>query len=600
MRNDLKTAIDDRLAAMDWSGQAEVLRRIRTPRKTVKLRTMVAVCAMLLLLCLTALAFTMQFSLQYDAVQKARGAISAKYGLTDEMLDLFGTSPRKEQDGWVVRFEPFSLNMEAMGVYTVICREDGFIQATWSHDNTQDSGLPPGDLGASAWGAKQLERAISLRRNSVKAWSEAALKGYEEMTLEERAALDAPLLANPGAASVIHIAPEDTDIPPEQAVTLARQAVASKYGVSQDVLEALRQEISFYLIEGVREYRVILTYPRTRQTLYGITIQSPSGKIPFCKWYAEDEDRTLPEGDLAKYVEAAREYAQSGAFELLSAAEKARVAERFSQAGLRVLLPAGEYVVPNGGDISESRALAAAKAALEDTFGFTKEDFPFFALRTAMMVKSGARDWQIIFFPKEQPNWRWRDFDKLGSYTVTIDAGSGRVIACDWSLAGVNQGKAYTRQTFGQAAAYSSDMLPWVRGLLAGLQAILNKYPKDVNSGQMSVEDDAAYDGLMREAGYGPAMYCYVTPEEGDISQDDATALALKALADVYGLDTGKLAACDITVQCMIDHHMGEKPVKVWCVSFFGYGQDGYTVLLDAATGQVEGIWHDSPASGNG
>ena len=40
--------------------------------------------------------------------------------------------------------------------------------------------------------------------------------------------------------------------------------------------------------------------------------------------------------------------------------------------------------------------------------------------------------------------------------------------------------------------------------------------------------------------------------------------------------------------------------VKVWGVTFAGYDQDQYTVILTAETGEIEGIWHDTPASGNG
>lgn len=605
MKNDLKTAIDTRLSDMDWHGEDVVLRRIHAPRSTVRLRTVAVLFAVLLLLCATAVALTLQFSTQYNLLKQARSAVSAKYGLTDEMLDLFSTDAQHTKSGWIVRFTPMTLNMEAIGVYTVTCGENGTAMASWSHDDDGASSLNTDDLSANVWGAQQLERALRLRRSNAAAWSDAALGMYENLTLEERAALDAPLLQSKDAVMLINIAPDETDIPLAKAKAMAQKAVAEKYGVALDALAGYSIQASFHLAtkDNTREYSFSFSRAGTNKDSYVVRLLSPSGEVIQCKWWVEPESRTPPDGDLAQHVEAAREYANSGAFELLSARDKARVAEQFKKAGLFVLLPAGEYLLPGSTDIPEAEALAKARTALEKEYGFTADTLAFFSPRVALLTGDGRRTWQITYSPTEQADWHWVYNDKLGAYTVTLTAQDGSMTSCIWSLQGMEDDAAYTGQTFGAANAYSARMLPWLKKLTDSQQAILKKYPEDVNRGYMSIEDDAAYDELMRQAGFDEKNHTYVTPSVKDIQRGEAVTYSKRALETEYGLAGPLLDACETVVNCNMNYSLHNAPVKVWGVTFFGYGPEGmdnYTVILNARTGEVEAIYHDSPASGNG
>lgn len=527
MKNSLKTAIDTRLAELDWQGQGEVLAKIRAPRRRVgRLRGVAIACILMVFASATALALTLEFSQRYGVIRQARSAVSAQYGLTDEMLDLFSAQAHRIAGGWLVSFEPLNLDKQAMGSYQVLCRPDGTAEASWSHDGEQNAEDKP-------WGAAEMARVIALRRANAQAWNDKTLGLYEEMTLAERAALDAPLLEEPQSSAIINIAPKPSDISPQAAEQLAREAVAVKYGVSPEILASYTAELSFLLISGedAREYRISLINSETRSCAYQVYVLSPSGEVRHCKWWVEPEARTLPPGELADYPEAALEYVKSGAFELLSPEEKALAAQRFNSAGFRDWLPRADYLAPQAGDMLENAALGAARQALMEVYGFETEGFDFFACRTSLIAEAGERRWQVTFLPREQPNWHWRDFEKLGTYTVLLSAGDGRVISAEWSLDNLQGLAAYTPETFGGASGYSAPMLPWLSALLERLDSILQKYPASANLDEFTLEDRAAYDTLMREAGYDPRQHAAVLPKAGELAEQAAVLQASQALA---------------------------------------------------------------------
>lgn len=595
MKNNFKQEIDTRLEGLEWHGEAEVLRRVRCSRRPVRLRTVVIVTALLALLGFTAVALTLQYSARYNSLRQARSALSARYGLTDEMLDLFQAQIEETADGTVVRFVPLNLNLDAMGVYTVTRTKEGKLLASWSHDDV-DLTLRD-DLGAEAWGAAQLEIALRLRRAHAENWSNDALRPYEELTLDERAALDAPLLAGKEAAPYIHLVPEADDLTPEEAEALAKKAVSHKYGVGKDALR--KESLSFLLCteENRREYWLEFSVPAAAGP-YQVRLTSPAGEIILCQWHALVEERTLPTGDLAPYGEAVEEYIQSGAFALLSAAEKAQIAARIQAAGLDALLPEGAYLTPQSTDLSETQAQAAAQNAMERLYVLPPRALSaFFASRAALLLGNGQRVWQICYTPVEQPNWRWRDFEKLGTYTLTLDAADGSLLSCVWSLEGVEEG-VYTEHTFGAAQAYTLDMLPWIESLLADLQSILDAYPEDINLGELSLADDAAYDARLQAAGY-KQTYSRALPGELDISQEEALVLARQALEMEYPIEKKTLENGNILVSCILRDDQIKAAAKFWVIDF-QLAFDRYTVWLFTDTGIVESIYHDSPASGNG
>ncbi|MBR3743138.1 MAG: hypothetical protein IKN04_22230, partial [Clostridia bacterium] len=356
--------------------------------------------------------------------------------------------------------------------------------------------MASGELTSPAWGAKQLARIIPFYRKHMDRWKN--LQNMDDLSLEDKAALDAPLMEVQEIGLLINIVPEKDDISVEMAKEIAMKAVTEKYGVSEEALAKKKIDISFYLYGGTdrREYRISMD---DLDSSYVINISSPDGNVTYCRWMVSEENRTLPEGDLSLYAEAAQEYVTTGAFDLLDAAEKSEVAARYEAAGLGDLLPK-QYILPKHNALSEKEAIEKAAEAAQATFGLKGNWQSLFQVRSAMIKEQDRSLWQITWLPYNMGNWHWPDVDKLGEYKATLSVETGEIFSCEWSLLNVDTGN-YTEETWGQAQAYSADMLPWVLNLLEQAQQILEKYPVSTNLDEMSPEDRAAYDALFRSAG---------------------------------------------------------------------------------------------------
>lgn len=216
------------------------------------------------------------------------------------------------------------------------------------------------------------------------------------------------------------------------------------------------------------------------------------------------------------------------------------------------------------------------------------------------VMRLKPRDREVIILRYYQG---MRFSDLMGEYTVTLDSESGNVLSSEWSLAGVDDG-TYTRSTWGGARAYSAELLTYLRDMLDAQAALFAMYPGNTNHGEMSVSDDAAFDKLTLDAGFDPKHAPYTLPSEGGITLAQALSLSRELLIAERGLDGALLDACEISEpDCFMRYPEEGEPVKVWGVSYAGYGedrQDMYTVILNADTGELEAIYHDMPAVGNG
>lgn len=143
-------------------------------------------------------------------------------------------------------------------------------------------------------------------------------------------------------------------------------------------------------------------------------------------------------------------------------------------------------------------------------------------------------------------------------------------------------------------------MLAWVQDLLNDLQVILDKYETYANLDDMSLEDHGAYDARMRAAGYPASQNPALIPQETDMMQDKAAILALDALHAVYGESNWALTRGEHFQEGL---SLSERPdgswVRVWSIVYTDV-TDVFTVQGNAETGEIEKIWHDSAAFGNG
>ena len=601
MKNNLKNALDTALRDMDWHGEEEVLRAVRAKRKPgirlgrVPTRTLVLAVILMTLIIGTALALGITFSIRYQIQRQAAEAVKSTYDLTDEMLDLFTYKRENTEKGWIASFEANAIHQKELGFYTVEKEADGTLSVTWSHDNADQELVASGELTSPAWGAKQLARIIPFYRQHMDRWKN--VQKMDDLSLEEKAALDAPLMEVQEIGLLINIVPEKDDISAEMAKEIAMKAVTEKYGVSEEALAKKKIDISFYLYGGTdrREYRISMD---DLDSSYVINISSPDGNVTYCRWMVSEENRTLPEGDLSLYAEAAQEYVTTGAFDLLDAAEKSEVAARYEAAGLGDLLPK-QYILPKHNALSEKEAIEKAAEAAQATFGLKGNWQSLFQVRSAMIKEQDRSLWQITWLPYNMGNWHWPDVDKLGEYKATLSVETGEIFSCEWSLLNVDTGN-YTEETWGQAQAYSADMLPWVLNLLEQAQQILEKYPVSTNLDEMSPEDRAAYDALFRSAGYDLAFYRNTLPNEKDITQEDAAALALEAIQTVYQVDGSALVRGEAFHESFSLWVTDEgNTIRVWIIYYWN-DPDAFTVAVNAENGEIEQIWHDDLSVGNG
>lgn len=585
MKNDLHTRLNAALYQVDWHGEARVLETIRHQRtKHVYPGRVVALAVLLVALVATALALGLGFSGRFNTQQQARRAVMERYGLTDEMMDLF--TYEAQQDGTAC-FTMQLTNADRLGEYTAAFA-DGTWTAAWSHDDADDALLQSGDLSSPAWGAKQLERLLPIYRQREENWAQVLDIG--QLTLEERAALDAPMLTAQGITSMINIVPGEGDILPDEAERLARGAVENQYGVLPEGLAT----VHFFLYGDTqrREYRVDLDG-------YVVYVTSPSGEITYCRWLVPADQRSLPTGDLAYYPQAAEEYVASGAFDLLSPAEKAAVAQRYAEAGLAELLPWEVFVSPEQEDVPEAAAQQKAEEALAAAYGLPDGWQALFFCRTSLVMDNHQRCWVVEFLPHELTNWHFRDYEKLGTYTAKVEGATGQVTSCSWSLSGMDL-TTYTAESLAAAPAFDGSMLPWVLVLLKDLQAILDQYPASINLDEMSLMDRGAYALRMRQAGYSAKEYPDLIPEATDIPRQQAADLAWEALNAAYDLTGRSLSRGteDQEALCLAQLADGSR-ARVWSIVYTD-NVDVFTIHVHAETGEIENIWHDSPAFSNG
>ena len=590
MKNRFRSEIDARLADLTFTGQDQVLDRIRSRRPVwvmVPKRTVVLLLALMLTLCGTAVALTLRYSARFDLVRHARGVLSSTYGLTGDMMDLFASRVEQDENGWTVRFSPID-QKEQMGEYTVTGTADGSVTATWSNDDADESKI--------VWRAEQLQQFMDVRKEQQSAFYQSYNK---PLTLEERAAIDAPLLELPGSSYRINVMPDEDDLQPEEAERLVRQAIMDKYGLRQEAMDGYRTDDMYFELlteDGSKQYDISLY---GEEDHFRVNISSPEGEITYLRWWVSREEFRLPEGNLADYPEAAKNYVDIGAFDVLSPEEKAEIYQRFEEAGLSALLPEGEYVAPTSADLNEQAAIARAKEAMEETYDFPEEAFKFFAVRTAMVRNEEDRVWRIQFIGQMQDIYWWLNEESLGNYTVNVSA-DGADATCEWSLQDRRKG-GFTPEVFGISDVYDGECLGFILKLLPKLDAIVAKYqdsPYDFNMEDMSLEDQAAFDGLMRQAGFSPKTYSSMMPKAGDMPQQEALKLAYEVLKSEYGVTDEALDKSNLMILFYMRYDLGNDPIRGW--DFWFRGEEMYSVFIDAEEGVVVTTDHDDLSMSNG
>ena len=232
-----------------------------------------ALCAVLALASAVALAAGLLFSDRVDVQTKAEQALAQRYGMTQDMLSVFGRDV--DEAAGTVTFTPLGESSDQLakrlGTYTVTVR-GGEATAGWSHDGEPVGG----DLSSPVWDAGLLARALE-RRAAGEEWFEILYS-------------DAQLAVN---------------ITEEQAEALARQAVAEKYGA--DALDGFALEDVNAHVTGPQEmaasghgtWQYTVCFARVHEAAraverYCVELYADDGSVASC--FVEVEDNAaLPD-----------------------------------------------------------------------------------------------------------------------------------------------------------------------------------------------------------------------------------------------------------------------------------------------------------------
>lgn len=358
--------------------------------------------AALVLVSATALAISMiHYSPRQDSRNQAHAALMEKYGLTEEILTLFNETMIENGSDWEIDYD-LPVYAEYAGTYRVVCSH-GKVSATWSHDGeTFDAG---GDLHDAVWGASQLEHMCQLyktRNEALEHYDE--LGTYSSLSIEEKAAIDAPLLELPRVIDILHIAPEDGDIQPGEAEALARDEIVCRYAEDRDALAECECRVTFMLIEEAREYELL--FRMDDKVWYDVRLCSPNGEILSCQRFDGSDQGT---GDLSEETVDDAE---------LSIEARAALHDKMRKQG-------GDpeqwnSVLPETGDVSEADAISIAQSALLEQFGVTPD-------KLAMMETEVYCQIDYCFFDEPTRSWFVRFVDNVDDYQVYLRASDGTV-----------------------------------------------------------------------------------------------------------------------------------------------------------------------------
>lgn len=358
--------------------------------------------ATLVLVSATALAISMiHYSPRQDSRNQAHAALMEKYGLTEEILTLFNETMIENGSDWEIDYD-LPVYAEYAGTYRVVCSH-GKVSATWSHDGeTFDAG---GDLHDAVWGASQLEHMYQLyktRNEALEHYDE--LGTYSSLSIEEKAAIDAPLLELPRVIDILHIAPEDGDIGPDEAKILAQDEILRRYTEDRDALAGCECRVTFMLIEEAREYELL--FRMDDKIEYDVRLRSPSGEILSCQRFDGSDQGT---GDLSEETVDDAE---------LSIEARAALHDKMRKQG-------GDpeqwnSVLPETGDVSEADAISLAQSALLEQFGVTPD-------KLAMMETEVYCQIGYCFFDEPTRSWYVRFADNVDDYQVYLRASDGTV-----------------------------------------------------------------------------------------------------------------------------------------------------------------------------
>lgn len=548
--------------------------------------------------CTAAAAILLRRTPEAEAVSQAKAALFEKYGLTAEALGLFHEHVERTPGGFSVAYVPFT-SAGRIGCYHVDVPAKSTPTAYWTYDIVATGGLTE-NAEAGPWGAAQIEALLALKA----AYEERregmirTLGPIEGWSIEARAALDAMLLDSPyrWQEGNLHILPADGDIAEAEAYALAAEAVQARYGIPEDTLSGFTRTANYVLTPGIGapRYNVFLAdataeAPQNGLGAFWVTI-TPDGTVTDCRWTVAPENRTLPEGPLAAYEDAVREYVESGALEAIAGdAARQQVAIRIAEAGFEALLGGAQYAAPAADALPRQDAIAIAEKALEARYGLTDALRAAFDESLLHVLHEGAPVWRMRLSPNGAAQGDPLFAEALGTYHLDIDAGTGAIATIYWSNEGMAASPDATESTWGAEPAWDASILPYYLALapeLATAQEAIAAARDEDAAPALRLLLSAEYHQLLRDAGFSRALFDAGYPQAGEIPLAEAESIAKAVLLEDYGVTEADLAVLTIAASYSVEDP--ENPV--WRISL--YPEDpalerNFYVGLDGRTGAV-------------
>ena len=592
--------------------------------KKISMTLVFVLVALLIAMACTAIAaMAYRRSAQFEATAVARGLLQETYGIQPDWIRAFHEVVTQDAQGYTVEYTPQKMN--ELGEYTVSVPTSGTPTVTWSYDGTDLADIAAKGFASDVWGAKQLEEWLALWDEYVdRTYAMRREKNPHEqypnmMTQEDWVELDS-LFAEAGITPgrMLHVGERrEKDLTPEQAERLARLAIKRKYGVGEEALRGhdVLMQFGFVSNDDQALYEFWFHHPNDPERndtegTYRVAVFSPSGNIEQCWRSISPEYNTLPEGPLNRYGEAVEAFVQTGAYDLLPAKEKTEIATRIHEAGFGELIgDIPPYVPQEDAETEKGPAVEAARAALREKYGLTDEMLALFDVKTGFTLEDGQKAWVVTYAPDE-------DFclvisvaatDKLGTYRVAVSDTSGETISVTWSNDGVPVAETYyTETTWGEAPAWDARILPWFIPFEKTVSELEAQWTK-VSGREMSEEEKndpnwwyqgnilymeswAEINGAFRDAGFDRTQYGMGLPGEGDISMDEAFAIAKEVLVAEYALsrkDAEKYTYSSVFI-------VGDPGKPFW--SFLVQSSEiglykTYDVVIDGRTGEVRSVF---------
>lgn len=214
-------------------------------------------------------------------IEIAQMALKEEYGLTDDTLRFFDTTTNMGADGWVIMFKSNTINPKTVGIYTVVYSQERQCvdNTAWEYDSiypTQEQHTYWKDN--DIWGPYEMNCFAQLRIQTRRIVEEAG--GENHLSFEQQAEYDR-LYREAGydRARYYHGVPGVGDIELDEALRIAKEAVADRWGVSLDKLEGCEVLYEFDVSDPDQYVWRIRFLLDNGDKMYTVELDSETGEI---------------------------------------------------------------------------------------------------------------------------------------------------------------------------------------------------------------------------------------------------------------------------------------------------------------------------------